>query len=87
MSEQETLADGSEVPPRVACRGCAMLLVGIISMTVVAVGERTGELDRFRSWVAQTDIVGLHAQSHTQEPNRADASQQLAITNPGGIGR
>lgn len=70
MNEQETLPDGAEVSPKVACRGCAMLLVGIVSMTIVAVGERTGELDRFRSWVGQTDTVSLHAQSHTEERNR-----------------
>ena len=62
MSEQETVPDGSEVSRKVASRGCAMMLVGLISMTVVAVSERTGDLDQFRSWVAQSDSISLHAQ-------------------------
>lgn len=48
-------------PPKTAGRACALLLVGVVSMTVVAVGQRTGDVDRFRTWAAQTAVAPLVA--------------------------
>ncbi|QCF27686.1 hypothetical protein soil367_18115 [Hydrocarboniclastica marina] len=53
MNQTEHDIPEGEVTRKVALRGCALMLAGLISMTVVAVGERTGDLDQLRSRVSE----------------------------------
>lgn len=63
MNDQEVAGADNEIPRKTARRACTLLLAGLVSMTVVAVGERTGDLDEFRAWVAGNDSLVLPGQA------------------------
>lgn len=58
MNATEEKPVEGEVSRKVAYRGCALMLAGLVSMSVVAVGERTGDLDQFRNHVSQAQTLG-----------------------------
>lgn len=72
MTDEDRHRDeAAAVPRRAALRACALMMVGLVSMTAVAVGHRTGELDRFRAWVAEVPELGALAQSPAKSEDRS----------------
>lgn len=69
--EERHRNEAAAVPRRAALRACTLMVAGLVSMTAVAVGHRTGVLDRFRAWVAEVPELGALAQSAAKSEDRS----------------